>query len=315
MASPKASRFPPEMSEQSPAPCEPALLERMVEELRLRGYSPRTRKVYLGHVRRFLRTASPAGSDGRDDLAEAARRFLLHLLHDRKRSHSYVNQAISALRFFFAFVLGREAPEGKLIRPRTERRLPVILSGNEVARLLASVRNRKHRALLMLIYSAGLRVGEVVRLRVRDIDSERMLVHVRQAKGRKDRYVMLSETALRALRDYWREERPADWLFQGARPGRHLTERSVQKVFSTALKRSSIRKRVSVHSLRHAFATHLLESGTDVRFIQELLGHQSTRTTQIYTRVSRRSIGAIQSPLDRVWEDRGAKDVDPRRRG
>ena len=155
----------------------------------------------------------------------------------------------------------------------------------------------------MLIYSAGLRVGEVVRLKPEDIDSERNLIHIRQAKGNKDRYTILSQTALTALNLYLELYRPEKWLFPGAQPGSHLTERSVQKFFDIARDRAGITKDVSVHTLRHSFATHLLEAGTDLRYIQELLGHQSSKTTEIYTHVSKRDIGRIQSPLDRLGKD------------
>lgn len=288
------------------------LLERMADDMRLRGYSPRTRKVYLGHVRRFLRRARPP-ADSRTSLDDPAhlipevRRFLLHLLGEKDRSHSYANQAVSALKYLFEKVMETEGHGVRLPRPKVERKLPVVMSREEVARLLKAPRNRKHRAILMTVYSAGLRVGEVVRLKVSDIDPDRMLIHVRQAKGRRDRYVMLSPVALDALREYWREHRPRrdpkGWLFPGARPGRHLTERSVQKVFHKARRKAGIRKKVSVHSLRHAFATHLLESGTDVRFIQKLLGHKSTKTTEIYTRVTKQSLQAIRSPLDGTWRE------------
>lgn len=197
-------------------------------------------------------------------------------------------------------VLELDPPQHEIPQPKLERTLPVVPSPEEVARILEALKNPKHRAILMLVYAAGLRVGEVVRLKPEDIDSDRMLIHVRQAKGRKDRYVMLSPVALEVLEDYWKLDRPGRWLFPGGRPGRHLTERSVQKVLKRAVAKAGIRKRITVHSLRHAFATHLLESGTDVRYIQKLLGHKSTRTTEIYTKVSKRSLQAIRSPLDRL---------------
>ncbi len=155
---------------------------------------------------------------------------------------------------------------------------------------------------MLLTYSAGLRVGEVVRLRCEDIDIDRKMILVRQGKRRKDRYTMLSEFALGALREYLRRYRPRTWLFPGARYGRHLHERSVQKVFQRAKEKAGIDKQVSVHTLRHSFATHLLEGGTDLRYIQELLGHESSRTTEIYTHVSQRDIGRIRSPLDQLMD-------------
>ena len=292
---------------RSPEPASPpngsssrGLVGRMEDELRLRGYSRRTRKVYLGHARRFLRYL---GTDEPRSPEDDARRFLLHLLEERQVSRSYVNQAVSAVKFLYRYVLEAEAPTLRIPRPKVERKLPVVLSADDVARLLGALRNRKHRAILMLVYAAGLRVGEVVRLRPEDMDRDRMLIHVRQGKGRKDRVVMLSALALEAVKDYRRRERGRNWLFPGGRAGRHLTERSVQKVFKRAAAKAGIRKNVSVHSLRHAFATHLLEAGTDIRFIQKLLGHKSTKTTEIYTKVSKRTLQAIQSPLDRLKEE------------
>lgn len=299
---------PADPDSPSPPAGSDGLQRRAAEELALRGYARRTRTAYLGHVRRFLRFID---TDPRHEPAGHARRYLLHLLHEREVSHSYANQAVSALKLFYRDVLEIEPPALKLPRPKVERKLPVVLGPDEVGRLLGGVRNPKHRAILMLVYAAGLRVGEVVRLKVGDIDSERMLVHVRQGKGRKDRYVMLSEIALQALRAYWKLDRPGKWLFPGGRVGRHLTERSVQKVFKRAARKAGIEKKVSVHSLRHAFATHLLEAGTDIRFIQKLLGHKSTKTTEIYTKVSKQSLQRIRSPLDRLG-DGGLEDGDRR---
>ncbi len=175
-----------------------------------------------------------------------------------------------------------------------------------IARLLDAVENLKHRAIILLTYSGGLRLGEVVRLKVEDIDLDRKLVHVRQGKHRKDRYTMLSAVAQKAVQDYRRQYPPETWLFPGARPGRHLTERSVQKAFDRTCKKANINKRISIHTLRHSFATHLLERGTDLRYIQVLLGHASPKTTQIYTRVTNRDLAKIQSPLDALMEERGA---------
>jgi site-specific recombinase XerD len=183
-------------------------------------------------------------------------------------------------------------------RPRKDKKLPAVLSKEEVAKILDSVDNIKHKAVLMLTYSAGLRVGEVVRLKPEDIDGKRMLIHIKGAKGRKDRYTLLSRTALEILRQYWRKYKPEKWLFGGAKEGRHLSIRSVDKIFRNACDKDGINKDVSVHTLRHSFATHLLEGGTDLRYIQELLGHVHSKTTEIYTHVSTKSISKIQSPLD-----------------
>lgn len=271
------------------------LLDAMDQELKLRGHGAKTRKAYLGHVNRFVCFWGKA-PQGLSEME--VRGYLLHLLEKQEASHAYLNQCISALKFLYERVLKQPSPIVNLPRPKGERKLPEILSRQEVLRLLEAVENPKHRAIMLLTYSAGLRLGEVVRLRVEDIDSARRLIHIRQAKGRKDRYTVLSQAALEALRVYFKQYRPDRWLFPGAKPGRHLHERTVQKVFERAREAAGIRKDVSVHTLRHSFATHLLESGTDLRYIQELLGHKSSKTTEIYTHVSERDIGRIQSPLD-----------------
>ncbi len=188
-------------------------------------------------------------------------------------------------------------------RPRRERRPPTVLSQAEVRPLIRAPRNLKHRALLMLVYSSGLRVSEVVRLRVEDVDVERRLLHVRQAKGRKDRITLLSPAALKVLRAYASLERPREWLFPGGRSGRHLTTRSVQKIVEKARRSAGISRRFSTHALRHSFATHLLEAGTDLRYIQALLGHSSSRTTEIYTHVTRPALSRIESPLDTLLRE------------
>jgi integrase/recombinase XerD len=185
-----------------------------------------------------------------------------------------------------------------------EKKRPEVLSYQEVAKILKVITNLKHRAILFLVYSAGLRVGEVVNLKISDIDSDRMLIHVKQGKGKKDRYTVLSQIALDELRIYVKRYRPDDWLFQGGDGKGHLTERSVQKVFDKARTAAGIKKDVSVHTLRHSFATHLLEGGTDLRYIQELLGHSSSKTTEIYTHVTEKSISKIQSPLDRLMAEK-----------
>ena len=215
-----------------------------------------------------------------------------------------MNQAVSAIKFLFAEILDKPRIAIQLPRPNKEKKLPKVLSEEEVSRILAALDNNKHRAILFLTYSAGLRVSEVVNLKIIDIDSDRMLIYIRQGKGRKDRCVMLSEIALQELRRYFKEYRPLEWLFPGAKTDWHITERTVQKVFANACKIAKIQKQVSVHSLRHSFATHLLEGGTDLRYIQELLGHNSSKTTEIYTHVTKKSIQKIQSPLDKLLKEK-----------
>jgi integrase/recombinase XerD len=185
-----------------------------------------------------------------------------------------------------------------LPRPKKERKLPDVLSQEEVFRILEALDNQKHKAILFLVYSAGLRVGEVVRLRIQDIDSKRMLIHIIQGKGLKDRYTVLSQACLEQLRLYAKQYHPETWLFPGPKYGSHLTERTVEKIFDNACCKAKIKKDVSVHVMRHSFATHLLEGGTDLRYIQELLGHSSSKTTEIHTHVTEKSMMKIQSPLD-----------------
>ncbi len=258
------------------------LLGQVEKELQLRGYSPKTCKTYLWHIKHYICFYS---KDPMELGEPEIRQYLLHLLGKEKTSHSFVTQAVSSIKFLYKIVLQKAEVTAKLPRPKREQKLPDVLSQQEVTRILESIYNLKHRAILLLVYSAGLRVGEVVRLRMEDIDSDRGLIHVRQGKGRKDRYTLLSQLALEVLRIYFEEYRPRKWLFPGVQPGRHLTERTVQKIFEQACEKAEIRKDVSVHSLRHSFATHLLEGGTDLRYIQELLGHVSSKTTEsVYSR-------------------------------
>jgi site-specific recombinase XerD len=200
---------------------------------------------------------------------------------------------------------------GSIPRPMQDKKLPDVLSNEEVLRLLKSVRNLKHRVMLMLAFAGGLRVSEVVRIRVEDFDSSRMVIHIRGAKRKKDRYTILSKTLLAVLHEYVKEYQinSSGWLFKGANKVHHLSIRSIQAVFERAVKSACILKPVSMHSLRHSFATDLLENGTDLRYIQELLGHASSKTTEIYTHVSTKTIGKIKSPLDTMIEEiRDLKD-------
>lgn len=277
-------------------------LNKAEEELKLKGFSYKTRKVYLGHLRRFIfyrNNTKPINNINELNITDA-KKYILFLLDNQKNSHSYASQAISSIKFFFNNVLKLKTGDMELSRPKKEKKLPEVLSFDEVCRIFKVVSNQKHRAILLLVYSAGLRVGEVVSLKVKDIDSSRMLIHVVQGKGMKDRYTILSPIALEELRAYAKKYRPDEWLFEGADGNGHLTERSVQKVFDKACILAEIKKNASVHTLRHSFATHLLEGGTDIRFIQELLGHSSSKTTEIYTHVTEKSIAKIQSPLDRL---------------
>jgi len=213
-------------------------------------------------------------------------------------SASYCNQARAMLQILYETILRQPEKVVDIPRMREAKQLPVVLSREEVGRLLRVTANLKHRALLMLAYSAGLRVGEVVRLRVSDIDPERRQIRVQGGKGQKDRYTLLSEVALETVQAHVRAHRPKEWLFPGEDPERPLSVRSAQHIFEQCKAKAGIQKRASFHSLRHAFATHLLEDGVDIRYIQELLGHTSVETTQRYTHVAQQAMGRIRSPLD-----------------
>ncbi len=250
--------FEGEKVEIDPAlrPLDTDVLTAVEQELTLRGYSPKTHKAYRLQIERFLRRVPTPQAAQEDDV----RAYVLALNRDESLSASYVNQAISAIRFLYRRVLHRPEVAQNLPRPRGRRSLPVVLSREEMVRLLRAVENLKHRAILMVVYAAGLRVSEVVKLRVSDIDQDRRQIRVRQGKGKKDRYTVLSEVALAAIREYRDVYRPTDWLFPGARPGKHLTARTAEHVFEAALKRAGIEKDATVHTLRHWFATVRLSS-------------------------------------------------------
>ena len=271
------------------------LRQRMLEELQRRNYSSRTIRLYLRHVAEFAKHfhRSP------DQLgAEDIRQYQLFLIQEKKLAWSSYNQIVCALRFFYAKTLKRAFLLQEIPFPRMEQRLPTILSREEVARILTVPPHLKTRALLMTIYAAGLRRSEAAHLRVNDIDSGRMTITVRQGKGQKDRLVMLSPVLLHTLRQYWRHNKPKQWLFPGENPDQPISDNDIFGVFHNAVRRARITKKVSPHSLRHSFATHLLESGTDLRTIQILLGHRSLKTTARYLHVSQQHVRATASPLD-----------------
>jgi integrase/recombinase XerD len=271
------------------------LREQMKGDLELRGLSRRTQEIYLSQVRDFSRhfNRSPLHL-GEKEIKE----YLLYLIREKRASYSLVNQCYCALKFLYETTLGRKWVMEKVPCTKRERDLPVVLDREEVEAVFSVTRNVKHRAILMLIYSSGLRVSEAARLKVSDIDSKRMVLRIRRSKGKKDRYSILSHVALEALREYWREYRPKDWLFPSRFPGKPLTERAIQRVFKKAKTLVGIKKPVSINTLRHTFATHLLEAGTDLHHIQLLLGHKSPKTTTIYLHVSRKELIRIVSPLD-----------------
>lgn len=271
------------------------LRQRMLEELQLRNYCAGTIRLYLHHVaafaQHFHRSPDQLG-------AEEIRRYQLFLIREKKLAWSSYNQIVCALRFFYAKTLKRTFLLQDIPFPHSEQRLPLILSPEEVAQILTAPPHLKSRALLMTIYAAGLRRSEAAGLRVCDIDSARMTITVHQGKGRKDRVVMLSPVLLDTLRQYWRQHKPKEWLFPGDNPGQPISGNDIFMVFHNAVRRAGITKKVSPHSLRHSFATHLLESGTDLRTIQILLGHRNLKTTARYLHVSQHKVRATASPLD-----------------
>ncbi|MBM7624276.1 site-specific tyrosine recombinase/integron integrase [Sporohalobacter salinus] len=273
-----------------------SFLQEVKDEIKLQNYSSKTCDVYLGHIRRYVEYHAKKPKELKEN---DVREYLLLLLEKQERSSGYTNQALSAIKFLYNEVLEKERVTVNIPRPKKGRKLPNVLSEEEVAEILSVLKNYKHRAILNLVYSAGLRVSEVVSLKVEDIDSERMLIRVKQGKGKKDRYTLLSEVALKELRRYSKKYRIEEgWLFPGGKEGTYLTERSVQRVFKKACRKAGIKKEVGIHSLRHSFATHLLEKGTDLRYIQKLLGHKNLKTTERYTHVSKKNIEDIKSPLD-----------------
>jgi site-specific recombinase XerD len=272
------------------------LRRRMTEDLILHNRSPETIRLYIHRVadfaRHFHRSPDQLGP-------EHVRAYLLHLVQDRQVSWNVYRRARLALQFFYRTTPGRDGVVEHVACPKAPKTLPVVLSREEMARSLNALDNPKHRALLMTAYAAGLRLSEVARLRVADIDSARMVLHVRQGKGHKDRDVMLSPRLLAVLREYWAATRPAGpYLFPGRQGDRPVALRTVQMVCERALEASGLSKHVHMHTLRHSFATHLLEAGTDLRTIQVLLGHHSFSTTARYLHITTAALKSTRSPFD-----------------
>ena len=283
------------------------LRQRMIEDMSVRNFNEKTRHDYIRQVRTFtafLRRSPDTATP------EDLRRYQLHQTQTGVRPPG-INAAVSALRFFFIVTLDRPEMARHLTVVREPRRIPAILSPDEVARLLDAVPHPKHKAALGVAYGAGLRVSEVVALKVSDINSKRMLLKVEQGKGRKDRFAMLSPQLLKLLRDWYRISRPRIWLFPGQDPTNHLTARQLNRIVHAAAHTARIRKRVTPHTLRHSFATHLLEQKVDIRVIQTLLGHARLDTTALYTQVASTTIRSVTSPLDRLTPVRPKRDQPP----
>jgi integrase/recombinase XerD len=268
-----------------------------VNKLRTLRYSENTIRNYCSAICEFIHFFN-----GRQlDMLEIKdiEKYLLYITTERHVSVSYHNISIGAIRFLFEKVLNKAETGAIIERPRTEKILPAVLSEDEVIRIFNSVENIKQKCILITIYSAGLRLSEVVSLRINDIDSERMKIFVKGGKGKKDRYTLLSKELVSLLRTYYQVERPKHWLFEGAAGGQYSTG-SVQNIMREAVKKAGIKKHATVHTLRHSFATHLLENGTDLRYIQSLLGHNSSKTTEIYTHITTKGLDQLTSPFDKL---------------
>jgi site-specific recombinase XerD len=273
------------------------LRQRFIEDMQMRGLAPTTQRSYIHYVTEYAKfyNTSPDQLD-----LEAIRQYELHMLNELKLSPPSVNTFISTVQFLYTVTL--EMPWGKECFPRLRigSKLPVVLCPEEVEEFFSHVPSLKYRAALMLCYGAGLRIAEAVAIKVTDIDSKRGLIRVEQGKGRKDRYVMLSERLVKVLRCYWRASRSPDWMFPSWRGHKHLSAGSLSQACRDAAQASGMTKRITAHTLRHSFATHLLENGTDTRVIQALLGHSRIETTARYVRVASHVVAATTSPLDRI---------------
>jgi site-specific recombinase XerD len=275
------------------------LRKHMLEDMQLRNLSATTQRSYIHYVSEY---ASYYGISpeklGLDDI----RNYQLYLIEKRQLSPESINTFVSAVKFLYTVTLEMPWSNAQFVRLKTPTKLPIVLSQAEVTEFFGHVGILKHRAVLMLCYGSGLRISEAVSLKAGHIDSQRMLIRVEQGKGAKDRYTVLSQRLLILLREYWKMQRPVDYLFPGSKPGSHIQPGSVQEICRDACLLAGIQKRVTPHTLRHSFATHLLENGTDTRAIQVLLGHKRIDTTARYTSVSPQTVAKIVSPLDMAPE-------------
>jgi site-specific recombinase XerD len=273
------------------------LRDQMLMDLQLSGAKPTTQRTYLREAENLAKYFHKSPEQlGEEEL----KAYLLHLMKERHLSEGTFRFYVAGLKFLYQTTLKREWAVEKIRYPRAKRKLPVVLDLSEVESLFSITKNLKHKAILMMTYASGLRASETARLRLTDIDSKRMMVRVRQGKGGKDRYSILSQRTLELLRQYWHHYRPREWLFEGANKEDHISTHSIQLLFYAARKRAGITKPASVHTLRHSFATHLIEAGTSLHHVQMLLGHRSPVTTTVYLHVSRLNLAQVVSPLDRT---------------
>lgn len=289
---PKAEAPPTNLS------CHKQAMQDYIDQLTIKRYSDRTIEIYQDQLQKFFNFHPDVEPKELTD--EQVKEYLLHLFKKEKFSVSYHKQVVCSIKYYFENILRRESKSYYLEVPKsTGRKLPIVLNKSEVKKIIDSTNNLKHRSILSTIYSAGLRLSEIVSLKIEDIDNERMLIYIRGGKGNKDRTTLLSKEVLLLLNKYLEQYSPKYWLFEGLE-NKQYSRSSVQEIFYKALSKSKIDKKVSVHTLRHSFATHLLEQGEDLRYIQKLLGHKSSKTTEIYTHVSNIRLAKIKSPLDNI---------------
>lgn len=265
-----------------------------LQKLELKKYANNTVRLYVKLFEEFMNYFSDKDIDHINEVD--IRDYLKHLVITN-RSNSYINQSINSIKFYYEIVLGMPNRFYRIERPRKQKKLPIVLSKEQVKLMINSTNNIKHKCIVALLYSSGLRRSELLNLKINDIDSSRMLIHIIDAKGNKDRYTILSQNALADLREYYKQWKPKEYLFEGFK-NQPYSGSSVGKIITAAAVKAGIRKKVTPHTLRHSFATHLLENGTDLRYIQILLGHSSTKTTEIYTHVAKSSFDSIKNPLD-----------------
>jgi len=273
------------------------ILNKFQKQIAIENYSEQTQKTYFSAVKLFLDYVSKLEKTKIDD--SDIQNYLYYCKTEKNYSYSSMKHVVASISYLYAKVLNKPIPKALDVKFRKPTVLPTVLSINDISKILKVTGNLKHKTILVLIYSAGLRLGELLNLELGDIDSETMKIHIRGAKGKKDRYVMLSENVLDLLRKYYNKYKPQKYIIEGQNGGKY-SPKSVQSVFKRALNKAGIKKKATVHTLRHSFATHLLDDGTDIRYIQELLGHKRLETTQIYTHVSSYSINKIKSPADKI---------------
>lgn len=271
------------------------LREKMQKDLQIKGYSVSTQRAYLKHTEKYAEHFNKSPDKlGTDEIKE----YLNYLIITKKVSHSYIKTVYSALKFFYEVTLQKDWNMKQIPRSKKPSKLPVVLSKSEVNDIFKVITNMKHRTILITIYATGLRVSEAANLKILDIDSRNMQIKVVQGKGKKDRYTLLSPKNLAVLRDYWKYYHPKEWLFPGNSIDKPISTRTIQKFFKTARIKAGIKKEATVHTLRHSFATHLVEAGTSIYHIQQLMGHTNSKSTSIYIHLTRKDLLQITSPFD-----------------